>query len=103
MNSGHYFVIGIGLVLGSCAEFTLLLGEILSGRLESYSETRGPRAWRSADDFEEMDWREFFRFFQKEGNMQRRNFSIPKLYYIISQMWRSQPCDGDTEASKNLI
>jgi hypothetical protein len=56
--------------------------------------TRGPRNGENYSDL-----------FQKEGNMQHSNFSIPivVLHCIISQMLWSQPCNGDTEASKNLI
>jgi hypothetical protein len=68
---------------------------------EQANRTRGPMAWRSAYDFEEIE--RILQIFS-EGNMQRRNFSIPTLLHcIISPILRSQPCDGDTEASKNLI
>jgi hypothetical protein len=62
---------------------------------------RGPRAWRSAGNFEEME--KFFRFVQKEICSVGISASLVVLHCIISQMLSSQPCDGDTEASKNRI
>jgi hypothetical protein len=65
-------------------------------------KTRSPRAWRSADNLEEMEnSSDFFR--KKEICSVGISASLVVLHCIISQMLRSQPCDGDTEASKNLI
>jgi hypothetical protein len=45
-------------------------------------------------------WREFFRFFQKEENMQRRNFIIPSCItlYSITNV-EVTTCDDDTDIS----
>jgi hypothetical protein len=51
-----------------------------------------------------MKWREFKIFFRnKERCSVGISASLVALHCIISQMLWSQPCDGDTEASKNVI
>jgi hypothetical protein len=66
--------------------------------------TRGTRVWHSADGFEMKKWREFLNFFRKKEICSVGiSVSLVVLHCIISQMSRSQPCDGDTEARKNLI
>jgi hypothetical protein len=65
-------------------------------------KTRGPTAWHSADNFEEMENSSIF-FRKKEICSVGTSASLVVIHCIIPQILRSQPCDGDIEASKNLI